>query len=122
MTLLHKCWNKQYNHSTPLREHVLKVHDKNTPFHCSKCPRKFWLKSFLKGHMVRVHERVKCEMCSMEICNSFMLKRHKAKVHGVKKSDEHHCRHCIFSFTHKSTLLKHIAKIHPEMRKKSLID
>ena len=35
--------DKQYNHSTPLREHVLKVHDKNTPFHCSKCPRKFGL-------------------------------------------------------------------------------
>ena len=68
----------------------------------------------LRGHKKRVHERVKCEKCSQEICNAFLLKRHKAKVHGIKPLNVHNCEKCPMFFHNKGYLDKHISKIHPE--------
>ena len=34
-----------------------------------------------------VLEQVKCDECGKEICDSFILKRQKATVHGIKPKD-----------------------------------
>ena len=33
-------------------------------------------------------EQVKCDECGKEICDSFILKRQKATVHGIKPKDD----------------------------------
>jgi len=43
-----------------------------------------------------------------EICNSFILKRHKATVHGIKPKDDFQCELCPMFFSYRSTLDKHI--------------
>ena len=35
-----------------------------------------------------VLEQVKCDECGKEICNSFILKRQKATVHGIKLKED----------------------------------
>ena len=66
------CKNVSY-----MKEHVLRDHEKSTPFACEYCQRIFGLKSTLKTHLVNTHTKVKCDECYQEICNAFLLKRHK---------------------------------------------
>ena len=99
-----------------LKEHVMKDHEKSTPFHCEQCSRSFGTSTYLKSHIRQVHERLKCDECGQEMCNTFILKRHKAKVHGVKNANEHQCKHCHLCFKLKAALTKHMMKIHPEVK------
>ena len=72
---------------------------------------------FFMIHTLRqVHKRLKCEECGQEMCNTFILKRHKAKVHGMKDANEHQCKHCHLCFKLKAALTKHMMKIHPEVK------
>ena len=114
---LHKCpyCDKQLMTLTNIKEHILQKHEKNTPFKCEQCPQAFGIKSKLKSHIEIVHRRVKCDICDQEICNKLLLKRHKAKVHGIKPANVHHCKYCPLFFSIKAFLGKHLAKKHPEI-------
>ena len=46
-----------------------------------------------------VLEQVKCDECGKEICNSFILKRQKATVHGIKPKDDFQCELCPIFFS-----------------------
>ena len=59
-----------------------------------------------------VLEQVKCDECGKEICNSFILKRQEATVHGIKPKDDFQCEHCPMFFSYRSTLDKHVASKH----------
>ena len=111
-----KFCDKKYVARFSLKEHVMKDHEKSTPFHCEQCSRSFGTSTYLKSHIRQVHERLKCDECGQEMCNTFILKRHKAKVHGVKNANEHLCKHCHLCFKLKNALTKHIAKIHPDVK------
>ena len=94
--------------------YLLRIHEKNTPYQCDQCPRSFGLKSKLKTHKRMVHQRIKCPECGQEICNTFQLKRHKAKVHGIKPTNSHQCKLCPSFYNSKVSLDNHIIKVHPE--------
>ena len=111
-----KFCDKKFSGRCNLKEHVMKDHEKSTPFHCEQCTRSFGTSSFLKAHVHQVHRRVKCDECGQEMCNTFILKRHKAKVHGIKDVNEHQCKHCHLSFKLKDSFFKHMIKIHPEVK------
>ena len=64
-----------------------------------------------------IHRRVKCDICDQEICNKLLLKRHKAKVHGIKPDNVHQCEYCPLFFSIKVFLAKQLAKKHPEITK-----
>ena len=98
------------------KEYIFQEHEKTTVFQCEQCTRNYGTKSQLKAHIHLVHERVKCSECGQEICNSFMLKRHKAKVHGIIPENAHHCKLCPLFFSSKGSLNNHIAKNHPEIK------
>ena len=84
------------------------------PFNSDLCARSFAMESALKWHQKNVHERIKCDMCGEQICNSFMLKQHKAKVHGIKPTNVLECKHCPMFFHTKGNLEKHIMTKHSE--------
>ena len=63
-----KCSNDQ-----SLKEHVLKDHEKRTPYKCQHCTRSFGIRMKLKSHIQNVHERVKCNECGQEMYNTFTL-------------------------------------------------
>ena len=103
---------KSYKNVTYMKEHVLRDHEKNTPFACEYCQRTFGLESTLKTHLVNTHTKVKCDECNQEICNAFLLKRHKAKVHGTKSTTAFQCQFCPMLYEQKGSLEKHILKTH----------
>ena len=96
----------------PLKIHILRDHEKNTPFHCDLCTRSFAMESALKWHKKNVHERMKCDFCNEQICNAFMLERHKAKVHGIKPANVLECERCPMFFHTKGNLEKHVMTKH----------
>ena len=59
-----------------------------------------------------MHQRIKCDQCGQEICNIFILKRHKASVHGITPTDCFQCEFCPSFFEHIKAKNKHVAKHH----------
>ena len=96
-----------------LKDHIKTRHENNTPFKCDQCHRSYGTKSRLTTHKFNTHRQVKCEECGQQICSAFMLRRHKATVHGIKPTNVHQCQHCPLFYTLKSQLLKHMNKQHP---------
>ena len=105
--------DKSFTQSAAYNEHIKVKHEKNMPFKCDQCHRSYGTRFGLRGHIINVHQRVKCKDCGQEICNAFMLKRHMASVHGIKPSNVHQCKHCPLFYRIKSILAKHVAKHHP---------
>ena len=87
---------------------VLRDHEKNYTLPS------FGLKLKLKTHIGLVHRRKKCSECGQETWNSFELKRHKAKVHGIKPKNAHLCTYCPLFYKSEVYLANHVAKVHPE--------
>ena len=69
--------NKLYRTREGLKEHILVVHEKSTPFHCDECPRKFGIQFKLQSHKLIVHSKKNCEICGQQAYNAFELTRHK---------------------------------------------
>jgi uncharacterized C2H2 Zn-finger protein len=110
----HKCphCDKVFKMQQNYREHVKVKHEKSTPYKCDQCSRAYGTLIKLRNHKKLVHERGKCEECGKDICNSFILKRHKASVHGIKPSDAFQCELCPMFYDKKTYLNNHIAKHH----------
>ena len=100
--------------SIAYHEHFQRVHKNSTPFKCTHCDKSYGTKARLKNHTKLVHQRVKCDECSQEICNDFMLQRHKATVHGTKPTGVIFCPCCPLFYKTEASLNAHIAKHHPE--------
>lgn len=100
--------SKIFKCSNALQEHVLVKHKNITPHHCDQCSRKFGLAGTLRDHKKLVHTKVRCDICSDEICNSFVLKRHKASVHGIVPNNVFRCQSCPMFFHSGKSLQNHI--------------
>ena len=74
-------------------------HEKNAKHQCAECHRSYGTNDKLQSHKKLVHEQVKCDECGKEICNSFILKRQKATVHGIKPKDDFQCELCPMFFS-----------------------
>jgi len=95
-----------------MKEHVVVKHDGTATQKCDECQRSFGTYSKLRDHKKLVHERVKCQECGQEICNYFMLKRHRATVHGIKPKNAHQCEFCPMFFSFRASLHKHVQSKH----------
>ena len=105
---------KQFKRSTNYTEHVLAKHKNTTLFSCNLCHRSYGTHKYLEDHKKLVHERVRCEICIKEFCNSFILKRHKHSVHGILPENCYKCDKCPMFFTSQTFLDTHITSKHPE--------
>ena len=111
---------KNFSQQGNFEEHVKVKHENSATFNCPECPRSFGTSKKLNNHKKLVHMRVKCEVCGQEICNSFMLRRHKASAHGIVPKDVYQCKLCPMFFSLELSLDKHIESKHgiikPEFR------
>ena len=105
-----------------LSEHIKAKHEKNTPFKCGECHRSYGSSKTLRDHKKAMHERVKCEICSQEICNEFILRRHKASVHGILPPDALKCKHCSAFYVSQKMMENHVLKNHPESEEARKVD
>jgi len=103
---------KIFQNNNNYLEHVKSKHEKKTPFQCDECDRSYGTNKKLTNHKQLVHQRVKCEECDKEICNSFILKRHKASVHGIIPKDAYQCKKCTSFFSNQTSLDKHVTSKH----------
>ena len=62
------------------KEHIKSKHEKDTPYKCDQCHRSYGTSGRLRVHKKNMHQRIKCDQCGQEICNIFILKRHKAST------------------------------------------
>jgi hypothetical protein len=106
--------NKLYRTREGLKEHILVVHEKSTPFHCDECPRKFGIQFKLQSHKLIVHSKKNCEICGQQAYNAFELTRHKAAAHGIVPKDVYLCDTCPLFFKHPRNLAKHKETKHPQ--------
>ena len=106
--------NKLYRTREGLKEHILVVHEKSTPFHCDECPRKFGIQFKLQSHKLIVHSKKNCEICGQQAYNAFELTRHKAAAHGIVPKDVYLCDMCPLFFKHPRNLAKHKETKHPQ--------
>ena len=106
---------KLFRRQKNFQEHIIVKHEKSATHKCDQCSQSFGYLSKLHDHQKQVHQRVKCEDCGKDVCNAFMLKRHRATVHGIKPIDSHQCNQCPMFFTIRSSLDKHIAAKHPSL-------
>ena len=104
--------DKTFTTITCYKEHLAVKHEKNTPFKCDHCHRSYGTQDRLKVHKRNMHQRIKCDQCGQEICNAFILQRHKATVHGIKPTDAFQCPSCPLFFNQKASLDKHAKKHH----------
>lgn len=107
------CQKKFASHRNYL-EHIKVVHEKLALFNCDECTRKFASKSKLTEHTRNVHTPVNCQVCGQQVCNAFMLKRHKAKAHNIVPDNVFHCEHCSLFFTTLKRLKYHLETKHLE--------
>ena len=96
-----------------LREHVLVVHEKTTPFPCDKCSQKFGTRNYLKSHITVVHSKENCDICGQQVYNLFELKRHKASAHGIIPEGVFLCDTCPLFFKYQLNLTRHKQTKHP---------
>ena len=61
---------------------------------------------------ILVHEWIKFDKSGKEICNWFILKRHKATVHGIKSKDSFQCKQCPIFLSYLATLDKQVILYH----------
>ena len=114
---LKKCkdCNKAFKNLASLKEHILSKHENITPYQCGQCHRSYGTKVRLGTHIQNMHQRVKCDECNQEICNNFMLKRHKASVHNSKPDNVFQCEYCPQFYYYEVALEKHITKHHLQL-------
>lgn len=93
-------------------EHFRVVHQKLNLFDCQSCTRKFGSQTKLTEHIKNVHTRVNCDVCLQEVCNDFMLTRHKAKAHGIVPENVFQCSHCPIFFKSNKRLTYHLETKH----------
>ena len=103
---------KVFTTLTSYKEHLKVKHENSTPYKCSQCHRSYGTKARLKTHQRNMHQRIKCDECLQEICNTFILKRHKATVHGTKPTNVYQCEYCPLFYNRASARDKHVLKQH----------
>ena len=100
---------------TSYKEHLKSKHENSTPYKCTQCHRSYGTKARLKTHQRNMHQRIKCDECMQEICNTFILKRHKATVHGTRPTNVYQCEFCPLFYNRASARDKHVLKQHSTM-------
>jgi KRAB domain-containing zinc finger protein len=108
-----KC-DAKFTRLQSLREHIKSKHLKETPYKCDQCHRSYGTGRSLKVHIGQMHERQRCNICGKDICNAFLLQRHKASVHGIIPPNVLQCQYCPLFFNQEATKVKHCIKHHSD--------
>ena len=109
-----KCEMCSYESNRHMRRHMRMVHIKgDKKFRCERCPYATALKSDLKKHVERVHEKIRshvCKDCGFAASEKGTLKNHILRKH--EKIKNHVCNECGKAFPLKYYLKKHGKDVH----------
>lgn len=76
----------QFKSKKTYTNHYRCRHTGETPFSCTKCPRKYSSQNSLGKHMTMNHPKQSetCEICFKVFQNAFYLKKHYTSIHAEK--------------------------------------
>ena len=115
---------KTYQHKRSLDRHIKTIHENE--HHCNSCDRVHNRKSNLTGHIENVHDKqceAQIEHCSTADTGKPSLQKHGKTVHNNMNVtyanvtaenliNEYRCNMCEKTYKHKSSLNRHIKKVH----------
>lgn len=81
-------------------------------YKCSECSMAFPVKTRLTNHIRVKHTRVQCDICDITVYNSFNMKEHKYKVHGIMPKGALKCDQCNLIFMSETNLKRHQTSKH----------
>ncbi|XP_065056192.1 uncharacterized protein LOC135684528 isoform X1 [Rhopilema esculentum] len=127
---------KNFGRMSHLRKHQRNVCGKGTPrynlFSCKFCDEEFNRKSDLRQHFLNCEKKPEkpdkdvlaptiysCDHCGKEFSRNYDFKRHQ-----LSHTDEkpYPCSHCAKNFKEKSSLYKHVKRMHSSLAGESFID
>ncbi|XP_076660546.1 uncharacterized protein LOC143363861 isoform X8 [Halictus rubicundus] len=97
--------DKSFADDEKLKKHIIKVHQKEKPYQCVLCSKRFKTKEFLKTHLKQHNKRFTCDVCGISKVSGYDLRLHK------KKHNEEYvarCEMCGKGFYTKQTLERHL--------------
>uniref|UniRef100_A0A673ASX8 Zinc finger protein 865 n=1 Tax=Sphaeramia orbicularis TaxID=375764 RepID=A0A673ASX8_9TELE len=105
---------KRFTHKSNLRRH-LTIHTGLKLFSCEICDAKFTQKSHIRNHMVR-HAKVKPFSCS--VCHKTFTREIHVKAHMIAHSGKElfHCSICGAGFPQRTSVRDHMMSSHTENR------
>lgn len=104
--------------SQSYKNHMLKHSNKELPFKCQFCDKRYGTKGYVKVHEKTTHlhiKPIKCPKCDYRCAKKSELKHH---LYTHDEDKPFPCDFCHCEFTTKRILTKHIEKRHPEMANK----
>ena len=107
--------NASFDWKSSLKRHVRTVHEKNRPFQCNVCDKKFHTNVQLKIHNESNHP-FKCKVCSKKFIAKLHLKTHNSIHHQMQYEDNERkkleCPICQSKFSEIRSLSIHMKKFH----------
>ncbi|XP_043252158.1 zinc finger protein 557-like isoform X13 [Colletes gigas] len=88
-----------------LKKHMIKVHQKERPYECVFCNKRFKTKEFLKIHLKQHNKRFVCDICDVSKVSGYDLRLHKMKHNKEYMAN---CEICGKGFYTKQTLDRHM--------------
>ncbi|XP_058832117.1 zinc finger protein 62 homolog [Topomyia yanbarensis] len=112
--------NRYYHSKDYLELHNKRIHsnDKEKPFVCDKCDKRFPKQKLLNAHL-KAHIQVECSICNRKLANVYSLKVHMMMHADSLEQPKHICDTCGKEFPRKMALDQHIKRhmgINPEKR------
>lgn len=97
---------KSFRKTSNFNFHLLSQHTNGARYRCEKCPRKF----FTKSHLIKHNLKLKCENCNISFCNDLSCKKdikcHTENENGVEK--HYRCFTCNTEFALLKELTEHL--------------
>ena len=97
-----------------LKNHIARVHKKETHFSCEHCSKKFYDKKDHDTHVKNKHgsreKTFKCDQCPKKYPENHVLKDHLRRIHST--SYDYPCEQCDKKFKVSRVLQRHIHEVH----------
>ncbi|XP_060909873.1 zinc finger protein 142 [Labrus mixtus] len=115
----HSCGvcDKTFGTVTKLRQHTMRIHDKEPTHFCSLCDFSGYTLDDVRRHKLRCHTgelRHSCGHCDAQFSSEVALRNHCKRVHKLQVSFS--CKQCDFTCSSQTLLKSHQENKHPQVK------
>lgn len=115
----HKCdvCNKTFGAAAKLRQHKMRIHDKQPTHFCSLCDFSGYTLDDVRRHNLRCHTgglEHACTHCDACFSSEIALRNHCKRVHQLQVCFS--CKHCDYTCSSEVTLKSHQQSKHPQLK------
>ncbi|TMS06225.1 Zinc finger protein 142 [Larimichthys crocea] len=111
------CAEKTFGAVTKLRQHKIRIHDKQPTHFCSLCDFSGYTLDDVRRHNLRCHTGVlhhACTHCDAQFSSEVALRNHCKRVHQLQACFS--CKQCDYTCSNEVTLKTHQESKHPQVK------